>query len=801
MFINLIKGSESKILSCIFHPVRRLSSVNGLRSASSRTLRSVENRSCIIASRFGAEGFRNQQLIAGNRQGWCLRTPSCRFVSSSSSSKSSGDLETDKSAPNDASEKVAKDQQSKVKLRSSDVRRLLGFAKSEQWNITGGVGCLIISSAITMAVPFGLGKILDVIYASSAETGMAKEKLDQFCLLLGGIFLLGGLANFGRVYLFSNASLRITKNIRAKVYSSMLNQEAGWFDRKGTGELVNRLSSDTYLVGNSLSMNLSDGLRSSAMILAGTGMMIYTSPHLALVGMCIVPCVAGGAIVYGRYVRNITRELMDKYADIMKIGEERLGNVKTVKVFCKERFEKQLFSEQLLDALHIGYRETNARATFYGMTGLSGNIIILSVLYYGGTMVNNSEMTIGALTSFILYAGYTAISIGGLSNFYTELNKGVGSATRLWEIIDRKYTIPIEDASILNGVNLTIEPGTSTAVVGRSGSGKSTIASLMLRLYDPTQGAVRLDGSDLRDLNPSSLRRHIGAVNQEPVLFSGSIRENILYGLNMGEKISESDFERVVREAHVDEFVRNFPDGLDTLVGQRGVMLSGGQKQRVAIARAIIRNPKILILDEATSALDAVSEELIQNALEKLTQNRTVLTIAHRLSTIRNATNIAVLQDGRIVEHGNYGELITTEGGVFRELVQRQTFSSTAVMMRFYKYWDSFNTYEQYSSLSCRRRILPEAFFGILSMKVTPPSSRLYTATFSAINAFNASSVTRAPGFGTTNARGTSPATGCGIPTTAASATDSCERSNSSSSAGGTWKPFTLISSFSRSVM
>lgn len=218
---------------------------------------------------------------------------------------------------------------------------------------------------------------------------MAKEQLDQFCLLLGGIFLLGGLANFGRVYLFSNAcmctvhiyfplrfltaglallaALRITKDIRTKVYSSMLNQEAGWFDRKGTGELVNRLSSDTFLVGNSLSMNLSDGLRSTAMILAGTGMMVYTSPHLALVGTCIVPVVAGGAVVYGRYVRNITRELMDKYAEVMKVGEERLGNVKTVKVFCKERFEKQLFTDQLVDALNIGYRETKARATFYGM--------------------------------------------------------------------------------------------------------------------------------------------------------------------------------------------------------------------------------------------------------------------------------------------------------------------------------------------------------------------------------------------------------------------------------------------------
>ncbi|KFB36042.1 AGAP002717-PA-like protein [Anopheles sinensis] len=423
MYINLIGCTgASRILSKHFvnHSLRQLSSAHG--------------KSCVGSRHSATKRFRNRELlIPGTGNQWTGGTIA-RYASS-------------KSITSDVAneEKVAK--QSKLKLQSTDVKRLLGFAKSERWNIAGGVGCLIISSAITMSVPFGLGKILDIIYSSSVETGMAKEKLDQFCLILGGIFLLGGLANFGRVYLFSNASLRITKDIRAKVYSSMLNQEAGWFDRKGTGELVNRLSSDTYLVGNSLSMNLSDGLRSTAMIMAGTGMMIYTSPHLALVGMCIVPCVAGGAVVYGRYVRNITRELMDKYADIMKIGEERLGNVKTVKVFCKERFEKQLFSEQLIDALNIGYRETKARASFYGMTGLSGNIIILSVLYYGGTMVNNSEMTIGALTSFILYAGYTAISIGGLSNFYTELNKGVGSASRLWEIIDRKYTIPIDGLS------------------------------------------------------------------------------------------------------------------------------------------------------------------------------------------------------------------------------------------------------------------------------------------------------------------------------------------------------------------
>ncbi|KAG5680264.1 hypothetical protein PVAND_009783 [Polypedilum vanderplanki] len=590
-----------------------------------------------------------------------------------------------------------------MKFKNSDLKRLLSLAKPEKWSIAGAIGCLIISSSITMAVPFGLGKILDAIYSTDTDSKQAREKLNEFCAILAGIFIIGGVANFGRVYLFNNASLRITKRLRELLYKRITMQECSWFDTKGTGELVNRLSADTSMVGNSLSQNLSDGLRSTAMVLAGTGMMIYTSPSLALVGAGVVPCVAGMAVVYGRYLRNITRQMMDKLADVMKVGEERMGNIKTVKIFSKERRENEILSKELEDALQIGYRESKARAIFYGMTGLSGNIIIMSVLYYGGILVNDGSLSIGSLTSFILYAAYTAISIGGLSNFYTELNKGIGSATRIWEIMDRQPLIPIEgglipslkprgeisfrnvsfnypsrpDATVIKNMDMNVQAGQITAIVGRSGSGKSSIASLLMRLYDPQNGDIFLDGHNLRTLDPSWLRKHIGAVNQEPVLFSGSIRDNILYGLDENEKISEVDFQRVIEEAHVIEFARQLPDGLNTLVGQRGIMLSGGQKQRVAIARALIKNPEILILDEATSALDAVSEELIQKALENLTKGRTVLTIAHRLSTIKNAQNICVLQDGRIIEQGNYRELMNLPQGAFKELVQHQTFKTS----------------------------------------------------------------------------------------------------------------------------
>ncbi|XP_017048131.1 ATP-binding cassette sub-family B member 10, mitochondrial [Drosophila ficusphila] len=588
-----------------------------------------------------------------------------------------------------------------LKMGRSQYGRLLSLTKSEKWVLSAGIGCLVVSSAITMSVPLFLGKVIDVVFNKSGLDSAAMAKLGEYSLLLFGIFVVGGFANFARVHLFGNASLRIVRNLRARLYRSMLMQEVGWFDTKGTGELINRLSNDTMMVGTALSQNVSDGLRSLAMIGVGTAMMIYTSPQLAAVSALVVPAMAGIAIVYGRYVRRITKMELDKYAEIMKFSEERFGNVKTVKTFCREQQEVTAFDDKLDEALQIGYKETRARAIFFGLTGFCGNFIIISVLYYGGTLVLQDSLTIGALTAFMLYAGYVAISMNGLSNFYSQLNKGIGASERIWEILDRECTIPIDkgivplekavgevgfqnvyftfptrpESAVLSDFSLNLLPGKTTAVVGRSGSGKTTIALLMLRLYDPQSGTVMLDGMDLRTLNPQWLRNNIGAVSQEPVLFSSSIRENILYGANPGEHPTEEQLQRVVEEANVSQFTDQLPDGLETLVGQRGMMLSGGQKQRVAIARALIKNPAILILDEATSALDAVSEQLVQNALDNLVQGRTVLTIAHRLSTIRNADQIAVLSEGRIVEQGTYNELLGIQQGVFRELVASQAFA------------------------------------------------------------------------------------------------------------------------------
>ncbi|XP_063707038.1 ATP-binding cassette sub-family B member 10, mitochondrial [Culicoides brevitarsis] len=585
------------------------------------------------------------------------------------------------------------------KPKKSEYKRLLALAKNEKWKILAGVSFLFVSSGITMLVPFSLGKILDIIYSAGTDNNEAKQKLEKLCLTLCGIFIIGGMANFARVYLFNNASIRITRDLRSKLYKSILNQETAFFDKRSTGELISRLSADVNTVGNSLSVNISDFLRNSVMVGASCTMMYVTSPILSLFSLCVVPCLAGMAIVYGRFVRKITKLFTDEVAQVMKTGEEKISNVKTVKMFGKEGFELKLFNEKLENALKIGYRETKARAIFYGMTGLSGNCIIVSVLYYGGTMVANNELTIGALTSFLLYAAYSAISIGGLSSFYTDINKSIGSATRIWEIMDREYKIPNvglipitkpkgliefrdvefsyptrDNAQILKGFNLTLKSGTRTAIVGRSGTGKSTIASLVLRLYDPQSGTIKLDGVDIRDLHPQWLRREIGIVNQEPTLFSGTIRENILYGLDSEADFNEDLLQRTLKDAHVDEIISKLPDGLETVVGQRGTTLSGGQRQRIALARALIKNPQILILDEATSSLDSVSENLIQSSILKFSEGRTVLIIAHRLSTIASADAIAVLQNGQICEYGSFDELMKVDG-TFNKLVQNQNFS------------------------------------------------------------------------------------------------------------------------------
>ncbi|XP_072712431.1 ATP-binding cassette sub-family B member 10, mitochondrial [Ciconia boyciana] len=580
-----------------------------------------------------------------------------------------------------------------------EARRLLALAHPERWRLTAAVGFLAVSSVITMSAPFFLGKVIDVIYTNPSEDFI--DSLTSLCALLSGIFLCGAAANATRVYLMQTAGQRIVKRLRTTMFSSILKQETAFFDKTRTGELINRLSSDTALLGRSVTENLSDGLRAGAQASVGVGMMFFVSPSFAAFVLSVVPPLAVLAVIYGRYLRKLTKMTQDSLAEATQLAEERIGNIRTVRAFGQEVAEMKKYTNKVDYVLQLAKKEALARAGFFGATGLSGNLIVLSVLYKGGLLMGSAYMTVGELSSFLMYAFWVGISIGGLSSFYSELMKGLGAGGRLWELIERKPQLPFNEGiilgkdtfrgalefkdvefayptrpetSIFKDFSLSIPAGSVMALVGPSGAGKSTIVSLLLRLYDPISGTITVDGFDIRQLNPLWFRTKIGTVSQEPILFSCSIAENIAYGAEDPSTVTAEEIQKAAETANAASFIRDFPKGFDTVVGEKGILLSGGQKQRIAIARALLRNPKILLLDEATSALDAENEYLVQEALDRLMEGRTVLIIAHRLSTIQNADFVAVLGHGKILECGKHEELLANPNGLFRKLMQKQAF-------------------------------------------------------------------------------------------------------------------------------
>ncbi|XP_063287127.1 ATP-binding cassette sub-family B member 10, mitochondrial [Pelobates fuscus] len=588
----------------------------------------------------------------------------------------------------------------KGSLAADDMKRLISLASPEKLKLSAAVGFLAISSMITMSAPFFLGKVIDVIYSNPTED--LTSSLTSLCTLLSGVFLCGAAANAFRVYLMQISGQRIVRRLRSTLFSSLLQQEVGFFDKTRTGEVINRLSSDSVLLGRSVTENLSDGLRALAQAFVGIGMMFFVSPQLAIFVLGVVPPLAIVAVLYGKYLRKLSKLTQDSLAEATQLAEERIGSIRTVRAFGKEMLEMKKYNSKVDRVLDLADKEAIAQAGFFGLTGLSGNMIILAVLYKGGLLTGAAHMTVGELSSFLMYAFWVGISIGGISSFYSELMKGFGAGSRLWELIERKPLLPFNEglvlspevfkgslefrnvcftypsrpnASVFSGLNLSIPSGTVTAVVGPSGSGKSTLVSLLLRLYDPSSGSIYIDGHDVRQLNPLWLRTKIGTVSQEPILFSCSIFENIAYGAEDPNLVTKEDIRHVAKIANALDFIESFPNGFDTLVGEKGVLLSGGQKQRIAIARALLKNPKILFLDEATSALDAENESLLQEALDRLMYGRTVLIIAHRLSTIKNAQCVAVLDQGQVVECGKPSDLLKNKDSVFKTLMNKQAFN------------------------------------------------------------------------------------------------------------------------------
>jgi len=500
-----------------------------------------------------------------------------------------------------------------------EIWRLIKIAKPEAGVLGFALIFLLVSSSISMSIPFSIGRILDIATKSDSGSAIFGMELSTFYVALGGVLAVGAAANYGRIIILRIVGERIVARLRSQLFRRTFVQNAEFFDANRVGDLISRLSSDTIIVGKSITQNLSDGLRSLVSGGAGIGLMAFVSLKLTGILALMFPPVAIGAFFYGKAIRNLSRKIQRNLGTLTKIAEERLGNVRTSQAFAGEMLEVRRYNKQVRKIFHLGKTEALISATFFSTTGLMGNMTILAILYVGGGMVKSGAISIGDLTSFLMYTAYAGSSLFGLSAFYSELMKGVGAASRLFELQDRNPTIsptvgtkvtsargpirfqnlsfsyPTRPAvKIFNNLDFEIPQGTNVAIVGPSGGGKSTIASLMLRFYSPTEGKILINGVDISTMNVKSLRRKIGLVAQEPVLFSGTVADNIAYAK---PEATRAEIVAAARKANC-QFISDFPDGLDTHVGARGAQLSGGQKQRIAIARALVKNPDILILDE-----------------------------------------------------------------------------------------------------------------------------------------------------------------------------------------------------------
>ncbi len=569
--------------------------------------------------------------------------------------------------------------------------RLYRYIRPYAFTFVLGMFFLFGSSLASLAFPKLLGDLV-----SAGNRGDLSDSLTRTGLLLVVIMVIQAVFSYFRTILFVNVTEKSLASLRQDTYNHLIRLPLEFFEQKRVGELNSRLSADISLLQDTLTTTLADFLQQLIVIIGGVAYLVFISPGLTLFMLAILPAVVLMVFFFGRFIRRYSRMMQKEVASSNTVVEETLQGIRGVKAFTNEFLEMTRYRKRTLEIARLGIRGGIYRGAFFSfmIVGLFGALV--AVIWRGSALLASGEMDAGELFSFVLYSGFIGGNIGGMASVITRLQRFIGATEDLLEIFETpeepvqevmeirsedelsgkirfrnvSFAYPSrKEAEVIHELNFEIDENQLVALVGPSGAGKSTITSLLLRLHDPVSGEIWFDGKKGTDIPVSILRRQIALVPQDIFLFGGTIRENISYGRPGagGEEIREAAF-----KANALEFIERFPDGMDTLVGERGTQLSGGQRQRVAIARAVLKDPKILILDEATSSLDSESEALVQDALEKLMEGRTSIVIAHRLATVRKADQILVIDHGRLVEKGTHRELMKIPAGMYRNLSRLQ---------------------------------------------------------------------------------------------------------------------------------
>jgi ABC transporter fused permease/ATP-binding protein len=585
----------------------------------------------------------------------------------------------------------ALDPEERRKLNKQNLSKLGGifrFLLPYKWAFVLGLVFLLFSSLTLLTFPFVAGKLIDTAQGSS----WIVSDVNSIAWILICILAVQSIFSFFRVWLFALVSERSMRDIRLAVYSKLVRLPMSFFDKRRTGELISRITADVSQLQDTFSTTLAELFRQVVTLVAGIGFLLFNTPKLTLFMLATFPVLVLIAMVFGRFIRNLSKKTQDELAAANVIVEETLQSISTVKSFVGEAYESARYGKGLHGVVAVALTTAKYRGAFISFIifALFGGIV--AVMWYGASLVAEGSMSVGELVSFVLYTTFIGGSIAGLGDIYSQVQKAIGSSERVLEILDEAaeaetgavadrffgkiefdqvgFSYPTRpEVEVLKQVSFQVQPGEKVALAGHSGAGKSTVIQLLLRFYESQKGNIRIDGRDVREWDLKALRSKIGIVPQEVLLFGGSIRENISYAK---PDATEEEIILAAQKANAWQFISQFPEGLDTLVGERGVKLSGGQRQRVAIARAILKDPAILILDEATSSLDAESESLVQQALDELMKGRTTLIIAHRLATIRKVDRIYALSEGKIVEQGSHRELLENQGGFYANLVRLQ---------------------------------------------------------------------------------------------------------------------------------